>query len=73
MKHIPRRFRGIFNVTPFQCEKSLNCSAFCIYYAFHSHYNADMAMDDVLNIIFSQKKDRNEKKVLHFINNCDDY
>ena len=32
-----------------------------------------MAMDDVLNIIFSQKKERNEKKVLHFMNNCDDY
>lgn len=59
----------IFNETQFQSEKSESCGLFCLYFIIQSAFNRDLTYELLLESIFTESPDRNEKIVADFFGN----
>jgi len=58
----------IFNVTQVQPSYSLKCGQYVLYFLYERFHNLDMDFDDLLNEIFCENNETNDKKVLQFEN-----
>ena len=67
------KFRGVenilFNETKFQAEDTDSCGLFCLYFLIQSAFNQDLHFEVLLESIFKERTDVNEKIVKDFFAN----
>jgi hypothetical protein len=55
-----------FNTTPFQDNNSSSCGLFVLYFFIERLFNLDLELDEFLELIFEEDKQKNEKIVHDF-------
>ena len=67
------KFKGIkdinINETPFQSKTSISCGLFAIFFLIQRSYNLDLDFEELLEEIFVESVDENEKIVKLFCDN----
>ena len=67
------QLRGIksieYNESAFQKETTASCGLFVLYFLFERLFNLDLTFDELLEDIFENNIDENEKKVTEFCQN----
>lgn len=61
-----------FNVTQVQASSTATCGRFCVYFLFKRIFNFDLSFDDLLNDIFTDKLQENEKKISTFFDGLEE-
>ncbi len=55
-----------FNVTRFQSNESVKCGQFCVFFIVERYFNQDIEFADLLEEIFTENVEENEKRVEDF-------
>jgi hypothetical protein len=61
----------VCNDTQLQPDNSSHCALFCIFYLANRLLNPDVGFNDLLNIIFTENKEENEKICINFFEKGD--
>lgn len=55
-----------FNLNSFQSNSSSSCGQFCVYFIINRMFNLDLTFEELLNEIFTDDINQNEKTVIEF-------
>ena len=67
-RNIPAYHKSVIaNTTPVQDRNSSSCGLFVCYFLLHRYLSIDVEFEDLLNSIFTESVEENEKKVKDFL------
>ena len=67
-RNIPAYHKSVIaNTTPVQDRISSSCGLFVCYFLLHRYLSIDVEFEDLLNSIFTESVEENEKKVKDFL------